>query len=364
MPATDLDSAWNPAKVSAPGIGNSAGPEAKSKMDTIQASSTQLSPTDLFEIGQVAAGVVVLVAILTALAVTGRLRRAFDFPPRPANAVEGIHLLFVLIVFLMSTWVFSLALTAVGVLPSEAPATPAVPATQATPATAPADSQPQIRPAMPTPAESPDNLSPEEPRTTEVRTTDENPADFLVLGLAELITVAVMVGMIPYLFPGGLRGFGLRADRLGRDVAWATIGYLAFWPVCFTIAMLGTYGYEWLFSQEVPEHDVLKMLQEPEQSAAWTAVAWILAGGIAPLFEELVFRGFLLTWLRNVTRSPWLAILLSGAAFGLIHHPQWHLVPALAALGILLGYLYARTGSLTLVVLFHAIFNLRTLLLT
>jgi membrane protease YdiL (CAAX protease family) len=39
-------------------------------------------------------------------------------------------------------------------------------------------------------------------------------------------------------------------------------------------------------------------------------------------------------------------------------------VPALASLGLFLGYLYARTGSLTLVILFHAIFNLRTLILT
>jgi membrane protease YdiL (CAAX protease family) len=45
------------------------------------------------------------------------------------------------------------------------------------------------------------------------------------------------------------------------------------------------------------------------------------------------------------------------------HSPQWHLVPALAVLGLAQGYLYARTQSLTLVILFHVVFNLRTLVL-
>ena len=145
-----------------------------------------------------------------------------------------------------------------------------------------------------------------------------------------MLVLAVILNLVLSTFEGGLAGFGLRIDRLGRDLFWAFVGYLAFWPICAGIAE----GATWLLNTLVPswtppQHKVLIFLEEPGLSILWGVLAWTLAGLIAPLFEEILFRGLLLNWLRKASGSTWLAIVVSGLAFGVIHVPQWHLVPAL-----------------------------------
>lgn len=79
---------------------------------------------------------------------------------------------------------------------------------------------------------------------------------------------------------------------------------------------------------------------------------------VAPLGEELFFRGFFFGALRN-WRGPWPAALLTGALFGVIHagsSPVGYLVP-LAIFGIGLCLLYEWTGSLYPPIALHALNN-------
>ncbi len=77
---------------------------------------------------------------------------------------------------------------------------------------------------------------------------------------------------------------------------------------------------------------------------------------IAPLVEEVLCRGILLSSLLK-TRSPRTSILLSALFFGILHLNPAHVVAA-SALGLVLGYVYYRTRSLTLVVILHGFNNL------
>ena len=84
----------------------------------------------------------------------------------------------------------------------------------------------------------------------------------------------------------------------------------------------------------------------------------VLITVIAPLGEELFFRGFFFGALRN-WHGPWLAAILTGAVFGLIHtgsSPVGYLVP-LAFFGIGLCLLYEWTGSLYPSIALHALNN-------
>ncbi|MBI4566953.1 MAG: CPBP family intramembrane metalloprotease [Planctomycetes bacterium] len=75
---------------------------------------------------------------------------------------------------------------------------------------------------------------------------------------------------------------------------------------------------------------------------------------VAPLFEEFLFRGVLhaaLSW----RLGAWPAALLSGGAFAFIH--GWPQAAPVWPLGVLLGILYDRTGSLWCVVAAHVAFN-------
>lgn len=80
----------------------------------------------------------------------------------------------------------------------------------------------------------------------------------------------------------------------------------------------------------------------------------------SPVVEELFFRGFLLTFLKNYT-SPVMAIVLSAGVFAAAHVSLGAFVP-LWFLGIVLGVAYEHTGSLLVPMTIHGCFNLATAL--
>ena len=90
----------------------------------------------------------------------------------------------------------------------------------------------------------------------------------------------------------------------------------------------------------------------------------LLAGGFlsflllvieAPLVEELVFRGLILRGLiaRQGVRR---AIVLQAILFAALHLNPWQFVPAFF-IGLFLGWLFLKTGSLGACILFHAAWN-------
>ena len=76
---------------------------------------------------------------------------------------------------------------------------------------------------------------------------------------------------------------------------------------------------------------------------------------MAPIFEEWLCRGIIMRSLLGVGR-PWVAIVLSSAFFALIHFNLWQAIPAFI-IGLLLGWVYYRTGSLKLTMLMHCVNN-------
>lgn len=72
---------------------------------------------------------------------------------------------------------------------------------------------------------------------------------------------------------------------------------------------------------------------------------------LAPIFEEILCRGLVLRGLLKRT-SPFLAIVLSALFFAVIHMNPWQAVAAFV-IGVLMGWVYYRTGSLKLTMLMH-----------
>lgn len=76
---------------------------------------------------------------------------------------------------------------------------------------------------------------------------------------------------------------------------------------------------------------------------------------IAPVIEELIFRGVIMHGLmRNY--SKFTAIFVSALMFALFHLNPWQF-PATFILGLLLGFLMVRTRSIYLCIIGHAINN-------
>ena len=83
---------------------------------------------------------------------------------------------------------------------------------------------------------------------------------------------------------------------------------------------------------------------------------------VGPIAEEVLFRGLMLGGLKR-TCNRWLAIVASALAFGIVHGHPIGIIYA-TCLGILLGWIFCKTGSLKSVIIFHMIYNAMSLIVS
>ncbi len=137
---------------------------------------------------------------------------------------------------------------------------------------------------------------------------------------------------------------GLRAPRMGF---LRVLGIVAGVFLLFLVA-----DFVWVTLVHPPEDKILEQLGGiVPLSAAITCV-------VAPIAEEILFRGYIFTALRN-WRGTLPAALITGVLFGGVHvgsAPALDLVP-LAALGFALCLIYRYTGSLYPCFALHALNN-------
>ena len=102
---------------------------------------------------------------------------------------------------------------------------------------------------------------------------------------------------------------------------------------------------------------VLETMPKVIQSANWSGrICLILViGPVAGFAEELFFRGFMQTSLRDRWR-PWIAVGITAIAFGLLHLDAVQSVFAVFA-GVLLGWVTELTSSIRPAITAHAVSN-------
>jgi membrane protease YdiL (CAAX protease family) len=139
--------------------------------------------------------------------------------------------------------------------------------------------------------------------------------------------------------------FGLRAAPLKFTAQMAALGALVYFV--FSVA------YEAIVQPKNPQ-TIVKDIGADTNTLLLVAGA-IVVIGVAPVCEELFFRGVLFRVLRQ--RIPlWPAAIIDGVFFGLVHG-SLVILPVLAVLGIMFCYVYERTGSLFPTIALHALNN-------
>jgi len=164
----------------------------------------------------------------------------------------------------------------------------------------------------------------------------------LLVGFA-IATVRLFSGRLPT--PAAL---GLRTTAPWPALGWALLVLAGqFMASALIVVALG----------EPDEQDLVTDLKA-EDSVAMVAAFAILVCVIAPLVEELFFRGFMFWVLAERMPIAW-AALIGGAGFGVVHLPGGDPLAALVltVLGAMLCLLYWRTRSLLPCIVFHATFN-------
>ncbi len=200
---------------------------------------------------------------------------------------------------------------------------------------------------------------------------------------AGFVTGTVLV-LLPFLRPAALpltyglhallgtayvcwaEGIGLRelAARVAPGPAGRALASgLGFFALAFTavIAVSLALG-PFLHPTEPPQKDLMELLSRMRGPLS-VGLLFLTVAVVAPVFEELLFRGLLLPWLgqrleaRLGKRAGWLlAVATSGLLFGAMHLQPLGL-PTLGTLGVVLGFAFLRTGNLLTCILVHGVWN-------
>lgn len=164
--------------------------------------------------------------------------------------------------------------------------------------------------------------------------------------------------------------FSIGAIALFTTLRWAPVSrqflYQRPWGVLFwcALASIGLilpsmYLQEVAMPTEWPE-EIQEVIDRTEQTLMLimsTTGGYAVLCLLAPIAEELVFRGAALrTLLAWHPERRWLMIFLSALLFALAHaNPTQFLHPLL--IGLLLGWMYERTGSVIPGIIYHWINN-------
>jgi membrane protease YdiL (CAAX protease family) len=164
--------------------------------------------------------------------------------------------------------------------------------------------------------------------------------------------LAVSLAGVAFLIatPGNLTPPALLGLRNARVPPWkpAALAYLVYVGCAIAIAAV----------IQPEQEDVTEELGYGEHTLADVAVGFLIVG-VAPVTEELFFRGFMFAGLRR--RLPFIAAAaISAGVWGLFHYTgsgTWGVVIQLAVFGVVLSWLYERTGSIWPTIGVHALNN-------
>jgi membrane protease YdiL (CAAX protease family) len=124
-------------------------------------------------------------------------------------------------------------------------------------------------------------------------------------------------------------------------------------------------GITWLLGRNVVTDFQLNIYRSAS-AAGYMPWLWLTVVVLAPIGEEMLFRGFLFRggWHRT-PRDAWLAIIVTALLWAIIH-PQYDLyfVAQVFAYGLVLGWFRWLTGSTILTMLMHGLINCEGMLET
>lgn len=145
-------------------------------------------------------------------------------------------------------------------------------------------------------------------------------------------------------------GSWFRATWKGNWFWWGLGGYLAALPLVIVTSLVN----QRLLQDQGGGNPLLEVILQSRDGVT-IALLFLMVAGLAPFFEETLFRGFLLPSLTRYL-PPWGAISLTGLLFAVAHLNLSDILP-LTALGMILGFTYLRSRNLLASMLLHSLWN-------
>jgi len=208
----------------------------------------------------------------------------------------------------------------------------------------------------------------------------------VIIGIVQLVVVGLSLVYLANRYQHSGQDFGLEPDQFKSGVRSGLIAFTMWIPVVWAVQTVLVYFIEYSH----PSFDRINQSTNPRTIFD----AWISAVIIAPIVEEILFRGIIQGWLQRIRKDarhdpnalvlggaikddaqaratdpkkpsektihiP--AILFTSLLFGLAHFSQGPAPISLFVLSTGLGYLYQRTGSLVACIVVHMLLNAITM---
>lgn len=155
--------------------------------------------------------------------------------------------------------------------------------------------------------------------------------------LTSLVTVAVFL----------LARWAPASRTYVRSAPWVQL----FWCAFAAMGIIVPSAYVQELMPKLPD-----MVGKELEAMSGSRYGYYAIGLLAPIAEEVVFRGAILRSLLGWTKRHWAAIAISALLFCLVHLNPAQMPHAFCA-GLLLGWMYYRTGSVVPGVVFHWVNN-------
>ncbi|MCF7852886.1 MAG: CPBP family intramembrane metalloprotease [Simkaniaceae bacterium] len=151
-------------------------------------------------------------------------------------------------------------------------------------------------------------------------------------------------------------------NPISYDIGIGFLSWLISFPSIAFVSHLMTLFLYLVFQETGPQQNAIMLLQKARHyPIAMTFISFSIVC-LAPLLEELLFRGLLQRWLSTKVSRIY-AILIASLCFSSLHFSllqgiaNFSLIPTLFVLSIYLGYIYERQRSLIAPFILHATFN-------
>lgn len=177
---------------------------------------------------------------------------------------------------------------------------------------------------------------------------------FVTYSLSQVVLAAVVLGYVRYR-GGGLRDLGFRKFKISKAAWIVIVGFIGF--------LLTAAGLSLLIEQFLPQVDINAEQQVPfigAKSRVEILLAFVAIAVIAPIVEEMVFRGLLLPAAAKAFGIP-AAVIVTSVIFGLLHPPAIAMV-TIGVFGLFLSWAYIRGLSLWPAIILHSVKNLIALI--
>lgn len=174
-----------------------------------------------------------------------------------------------------------------------------------------------------------------------------NPNDVMNSIPMEMLAAAIVVsGVLAIIVISFLKMINWKKVLNFKDINWGK-------AIIYVLA--AAFG---IFACDILEEilDLPNLIEVEMSGMAKTTIGMLSIGVLGPICEEFIFREAVLGYMLRNNVNTWAAIIGSGIAFGLIHANPAQ-IPFAAAMGVVLGYIYYKTGNIIVPSIIHIINN-------